>query len=415
MDSFEVNGIRVHNVPNSSDMAFFGVAVTAGSNYDTPGQDGIAHFCEHMFYKGTKKRNWRQINKDLAMLGADYNAYTSRPNVLYYVALPKENISNAIEFMMDIFFNSTFPADEVEKERDVILEEIKMYEDDPTAAFSNATSEALFVWDKGHYQAGKAEIVSKFNRDNIVNFLDAKYTSKNILFLCCGDIQTDFLRKCIENNIPAEHQYFEDEEKNEISLDLFSSLAKRPGNIKFIMEKEGVTQSIVSCFYPGLSAFDNCYFDSILAQKAIGGGVYSDLWTRIREELGLCYSTAISTLTNGYPHRTAIELYGFTSPENVDQFMEESTKVIQNAMKNGINKDIFECAKIDLISTILRSTETSMGKASYIFRKHLFGKSSEVSEDVEKIRNIKIETCNQLVQKLFSVEPVWALLKPKGE
>ena len=150
IDIFNVNGLRVANIFSNSDIAFFGIAVLGGSNYETPEVAGISHFSEHIFFKGTKKRNWNKINQEFAKLGANNNAYTSNVEVLYHATCPKENIPAIIDLMTDMFFNSTFPKAEIEKERQVIKEEKKMYQDNPQYAFNSIMGEKFFQWEVGH-------------------------------------------------------------------------------------------------------------------------------------------------------------------------------------------------------------------------------------------------------------------------
>ena len=113
-DFFEVNGIKVANIHNNSDIVLFGIATLAGSNYETPEIAGIAHIAEHMFFKGTNKRDWKQISHEMAKLGVNNNAYTSSNEVFYHTTCPKENTGPVIELMLDMLFNSTIPEEELE-------------------------------------------------------------------------------------------------------------------------------------------------------------------------------------------------------------------------------------------------------------------------------------------------------------
>jgi len=292
---FKVNGIQVANIHNSSEIALFGIAVLAGSNYETPEIAGIAHFAEHMFFKGTERRYWRQINSEMAKLGVDNNAYTSNNEVFYHTTCPKDNIEPIIDLMLDMFFHSTIPEEELEKERKVIIEEKKMYDDDPKYAFNSAMGERFFTWDKGHDTIGTFETINGINRNQFISFLEDKINLGNILFLCCGDIPTDDLKRYIAERVPAEHPYLEIGLKNDVDDSLWSDLVldKNNQNPKFLMERENITQSNISMLTRGLSVNDTCYADSIVLYKAIGGGMFSKLFQRIREELGLCHSVGV--------------------------------------------------------------------------------------------------------------------------
>ena len=176
-DFFEVNGIKVANIHNDSDIALFGIGVEVGSKYEKPEIAGISHFAEHMFFKGTEKRDWRQINAEFAKLGVSNNAYTSNNEVFYHTTCPKSNIESVIDLMLDMFFNSTIPEEELEKERGVIAEEKKMYDDDHRSAFQDAIGNNLMVWDKGHATIGTFETIANIKREQFIKFLDLKVES----------------------------------------------------------------------------------------------------------------------------------------------------------------------------------------------------------------------------------------------
>ena len=414
IETFKVNGINVANIKSQSNIAFFGIAVVAGSNYETPEIAGIAHFVEHCMFKGTSSRNWKQINEEFARLGVNNNAYTSNTEVLYHATCPKENIKKVINLMMDMFFNSTIPVEEMEKERNVIIEEKKMYEDDPRSAFINSIGDNVFTWQVGHNTIGTFKTIKGITRNDIFNYLKEKISLDNMIFICSGDISSDDLKKYIEENIPEKHPYLRLSGANDIIEEsIWSDLIKKPEKIKFLMERENITQSIVYMITDTLSADDSLYYASAILYEALGGGMYSKLFSRIREELGLCYSVGMYASPLSYPDKRTANLYGFTSPENVDKFMTESEKVLQDVIKNGLDENIFECAKTDYLSTVLRQTETSAGKALYMTKKLLFNKNASLEDSLAKIRSVTMEECNELAKKLLDVQYNWAVMNPK--
>jgi len=412
---FKVKGIQVANIKSSSDIAFFGVAVKSGSNYETPEIAGISHFAEHLFFKGTKKRNWKQINEDFAKLGVNNNAYTSNNEVLYHTTCPKENIEPVIELTLDMFFNSTIPEEELEKERGVIVEEKKMYDDDPKAAFSSAVGNAFFTWEIGHDTIGTFETIKSISRDQVIRYTEDKTNLSNFIFVCSGDINSVDLKKYIADNMPEDHKFYREKNVNSVKDGFWTDIINKPGKIKFLFERENITQSSIDMLTKGLSREDTDYYDSVVLYKALGGGMYSKLFSRIREELGLCYSIGMQNFSLAYPERSLTDLYGYVSEKNVDSFMEESEKVIKDVVKNGLDQNIFDCAKTDYLALILRGTETSAGKAHYLVNKYIYGKRDTVEEVIEKIRDVKIETCNELAGRLLNVDYNWAVMNPKGE
>ena len=416
IDTFKVRGINVANIYNQSGMAFFGIAVLAGSNYETPEVAGVSHYAEHGFFKNTPTRNWRQINEEFARLGISNNAYTSNTEVVYHATCPKENLEKTITLMTDLFFNSTFPADELEKERTVIVEEKKMYDDDPRSAFSLAANNHLFSWNVGHDTIGTFDTINSISREQIIKYLNDKTNLDNFVFVCAGDIDSKDLASFIEKNIPEKHEYLK--QGNGLhTLDLNNvwnkSVLEDTNKIKFLMERENITQSNASMVFNALPNGDPMFYAQSVLYTALGGGMFSKLFARIREELGLCYRVGMTSYPLSYPNFNISDLYGYTSPENVDKFMLESEKILKDVMVNGLDENIFNCAKTDYLADVLRAVETSEGKARNILKKILIYKTASIEESIAKIRNVTREDCNDLAKKVFDTQFHWIVMNPK--
>jgi predicted Zn-dependent peptidase len=410
-----INGLQVANIKNNSELAYFGIVVLAGSNYESPKIAGISHFVEHMFFKGTEKRNWKQINEDFAKLGVSNNAYTSNTEVLYHTTCPKENLFGVIEIMMDMFFNSTFPEIELEKERKVIQEERAMYEDDHVSYFHNVIGDKLFTWEKGHATIGTQETIQNISRQDMINYLMDKYSLNNIMFVCCGNISNMELVKCIEKYLPTSHPYLNDKPLHQVRDELWSDEVKKADKIKLLIEREQLQQTHIRMMINNLSVFDPKRMQQVVLIKAIGGGMFSKLYSRIREELGLCYGVGIYTQPMAYPDYMLTALYGTTTPSNTDLFIEESEKILRDVIKNGIDANLFECAKTDCIAGAIRATETSEGMAQYMSNRYLFGKRDEFKDVLARMREVTLEECNEIAPVTFDMPYNWAIMKPKEE
>ena len=413
---FEVNGVRVANIKSDSEIAFFGIGVLAGSNYETPEISGISHYSEHLYFKGTKKRNWKQINEEFAKLGVGNNAYTSNTEVLYFATCPIENIFKTINLMTDMFFNSTVPEEELEKERNVIIEEKNMYDDDPKQSFNEALGEQFFTWSMGHPTIGTSETIKSINRTQVMKYLADKTSLENMVFICSGNVDTKDLKKCLKKNIPSSHIYLKSTSLNTVANNdnLWNhDVIDKAGKIKFEMLRDNITQSSAQMMINGLPSTDPYAHHAVVIREALGGGMYSKLFSKIREELGLCYACGMYDLAMSYPDNKVLALYGYLSPNNVDLFVEECEKVLRDVIKNGLDKDIFECAKTDYLSTVLRSIETSTGKAMFLTRKLLIQKEGNIEDSLKSIRAVKIKDCNKIVEQLLDVPYNWAVMNPK--
>jgi len=417
IDIFRINGVKVVNFKHESELAFFGIATWNGSNYEIPEIAGVSHFAEHMFFKGSKKRSAEDIAKDFARIGADYNAYTSNNEVVYFANSHKDNIENVIEIITDLFYNFTMPEEELEKERNVIIEEKKMYDDNPKHAFLNLVGEKFFRWNIGHETIGTFDTIKKISRNDIINYLQNKINLGNLSFIFSGNIPSEQLKKILSKYVLSykNHIFHKKGNINVCRGKFWSNIINTKKPIKLEYQRENITQSDVYMITKGLSVLDPDFYSSVLAILALGGGSYSDLFLRIREDLGLCYSVGIYNNFLSYPDEVSNVLYGYTSPDKVELFIKESEKVIRNNIKNGISKDSFECAKSNMITDAIRQYETTVGKAMHNIRRCFYGnkKNMELSNELNKIKKLTIEDCSRVLKKIFSQQFNWAVMNPK--
>jgi len=415
---FDVNGVKVACIPNSSEMVFFGIMALAGSNYETPDIAGISHFAEHMFFKGTTSRNWRQINQEFAKMGAYFNAYTSNTEVFYHTTCPKENLHLATHLMTDLIFNSTFPEDELEKERTVIIEEKKMYEDDPDSVFETCIDDEMFVWEKGHSTIGTFETIENISKQDIMQYLRTRYSVNNILLVCCGNINPDSLKSELQKNfdelVEQNHPYLSDIPRHQVGSEFWSDkVLDNPFGFDLIVERENIQQSKIKMLVQDLSLFDPNRTTATILWNAIGGGSYSLLYSRIREELGLCYGVGTYNQKLAYPDHILLSVYGSLAPENVDLFREESEAIFKDVINNGISEDLFECAKTTSLAKVLRATETSVGRGNFLATRYLFGKEDGVEEIINSYKAVTRKDCNDIAARILDVQYNWAVMNPK--
>jgi predicted Zn-dependent peptidase len=419
IDVFKVDRVKCINIHNPSGIAFFGIAMRAGSNKETPEIAGVSHFIEHMLFKGTETRDYAQITTELTKLGVSPNAYTNYDEVLYHATFPDKNTKNVIEIMSDMVFNSTFPEEEIEKERNVILEEKKMYEDDNNAFFWNSASRHYFNWQKGHDIIGEFSTIESIKRQDMVDYLSSRCNPENMIFIFCGDIDSDRLHDYIFESLPTVDRYrlLEGYGINEVPEGLWKEgPSESDDKFDLVVKRANITQCDLYMFCDGVPIFDEDYAAYRIMNRCLGGGMYSLLGMRIREELGLCYSVGMSGSAMAYPDDVVNMLYGGTSEKNVEMFIEESEKVIAEFVKNGIDQDTFECAHTSSLVNILKATETSRGKAKSIFKPHLYGYDKTIEEALKEVENVTIEDVNRLAQRVFangSKDFRWSIMCPE--
>lgn len=181
------NGMRVIHIPTHSNVAYCGMAIDAGTRDERADEQGIAHFCEHILFKGTRKRKaWHILNR-MDSVGGDLNAYTNKEEIMVYAAFMKEHLDRAVELLADIVFNSTFPQHEINKEREVIIEEIKSYKDSPAELIFDEFEDIIFAHHPlGHGILGEPDAVRHFASEDAFRFSQRLFVPENTVFFVAG-------------------------------------------------------------------------------------------------------------------------------------------------------------------------------------------------------------------------------------
>ena len=193
------NGIRILHLPDNMPITYVGVAVDAGTRDELPDESGMAHFVEHLLFKGTKRRrSWHIINR-LESVGGQLDAYTTKEETYIYATVPNEYTDRALELLADVVLNSTFPDNEIEKERDVVLDEIQSYNDSPSELIYDEFEELLFPHDPiGRNILGSEQSLESFDSNKIRSFVRRNYTPDRMVIFALGNINFDWLIKRVE-------------------------------------------------------------------------------------------------------------------------------------------------------------------------------------------------------------------------
>ncbi len=291
------NGLRIVTVPMKNTKAVTVlVLVGTGSKYETKDINGISHFLEHMFFKGTKKRpDTLAVAETLDMVGGQYNAFTGREYTGYWAKVDSKHLDLALDWVSDIFLNSKLEPQEIERERGVIIEEINMDLDTPIEHISDLWEELLYGNQPAGWPViGKKEVIAKIKRENFINYLKEHYLAKNTVIIVAGQFGIENLESRIKNYF-ANIVLGRPKPRNKVI-----EKQKKPG-VLVRFKKTDQTH-----FYLGVRAYD--VFDSRkyaigLLAVILGGNMSSRLWIRVREREGLAYyiSTSAEVYTDhGY-------------------------------------------------------------------------------------------------------------------
>jgi predicted Zn-dependent peptidase len=306
------NGIRiVHRQVTHTQISHIAIMLDMGSRDEKPHQQGLAHFWEHLAFKGTKKRSSLQIINRLEIVGGELNAYTTKEKICFHASMLTQHYERALDLLTDITFHSTFPDKQVEKERNVILEEMAMYYDSPEDAIQDDFDEILFPDHQlGKNILGNQESVSNFSREDLDNFILENLDTERIIFSSIGKMTSQQVKKIAE-------KYFKDIPAKR------SNLVRNPVE-KYIPENRivnrGITQAHVAIGRPSYAIADEKRLPFFTLVNLLGGpGMNSRLNLSVRERHALVYS--IDATFNPYIDTGFWGIYFGTEPKQVKKAM----------------------------------------------------------------------------------------------
>ena len=245
------NGLRIIHLPSDSQVVYCGYQINAGTRNEEPGEEGLAHFCEHVTFKGTERRKAWHILNCLESVGGDLNAYTNKEGTVYYSAILKEHIARAVDLLSDIVFHSVYPQAEIDKEVEVICDEIESYNDSPAELIYDEFENILFKDSSlGHNILGTAEQVRSFTTEDALRFTRKLYRPDNAIFFAYGDIDFKKLVKLVGRALADDDSGKLAEEK----LPQISQMTQISGDENSITTEKSVSsvKSVVPKNYPSV-------------------------------------------------------------------------------------------------------------------------------------------------------------------
>ncbi|WP_455663580.1 M16 family metallopeptidase [Phocaeicola sp.] len=336
------NGLRIIHAPNLSNVAYCGFAVDAGTRDENEQEQGMAHFVEHLIFKGTEKRHaWHILNR-MENVGGDLNAYTNKEETVIYCAFLVEHFARATELLADIVFHSTFPQQEIDKEVEVIIDEIQSYEDSPSELIFDDFEELLFPKHPlGRNILGKPDLLRGFKSEDALNFTSRFYKPANMVFFIQGNIDFKKVIRIVEKataDIPFRPI---DRERTEPFVYIPQTLT---------LNKD-THQSHVMIGSRGYNAYSEKRTGLYLLNNLLGGpGMNSRLNVSLRERRGLVYNVE-ANLTS-YTDTGVFCIYFGTDPQDVDRCISLVHKELKKLRDNKLSSSQLAAAKKQIIGQI---------------------------------------------------------------
>ena len=331
------NGLRIIQIPSPTNVAYCGISIDAGTRNEESGEEGLAHFCEHMMFKGTKHRKaWHIINR-METVGGDLNAYTNKEETVVYSAFMKEHFERAAELIFDIVFHSTYPQHEIEKECEVIVDEIESYKDSPAELIFDHFENLIYEnHSLGHDILGCAENVRYFKSEDALKFSKRLYRPEKMVFFVFGNIHFSKVKKVVEKNMAS----VEVTEQTDVVAKNETVAVVNPG---IHIEERNTHQAHVMIGRAAYGSKDKKRIALYFLNNILGGpGMNSRLNIALREHNGLVYSVE-STLAN-YTDTSTWAIYFGCDPENVDKCRRIVRRELDKLMAEPLNERVFNAA-----------------------------------------------------------------------
>ncbi|HEA84230.1 MAG TPA: insulinase family protein, partial [Thermodesulfobacterium geofontis] len=395
------NGLTVLFYPYEREkVATIKLCVKIGSSYENEKEAGITHLIEHMIFKGTETKKPEDIVGVIESLGGYMNAFTSYDYTCYYIAGPSTIVEKSLEILSDVVFHPFFDPIELKKEKEVVIEEMKMRLDNPfVVLFENVMKTSYQKYSYKRPIIGYEENVKSFEREDLLKFVNQFYVPENMVLTVVGNISEKKLFSLI-------NKYFIDLPQRKLKIVKFpeETYTNKP---TLVWIKRPVKEGYFAFSLPCASFRDEDapYLD--LLAEILGGGESSRLYLKLKRELNLVKTISASSFTPYGPG--LFEIYGTADPQNFKKIIEEVIKELEMIKQFGVSIEELEKAKTQILSDFIFSSETSEGLSSLLARFQILrGSYKDILWYQEKIKNATIEDLIKVSQKYFNFQKMVA-------
>ena len=399
------NGLRVIHLPSVSPVVYCGIGINAGARHEAPGEEGLAHFCEHTTFKGTRRRSALQILNSLESVGGDLNAFTNKEDTVFYAAIQREHFSRAVDLLCDIVFCSEYPQHEIEREIDVICDEIESYNDSPAELIYDEFENLIFRGHPlGHNILGTRQQVQQFTSLDAQRFTQRYYRPDNAIFFVYGDI--DFLR--LVKNLEVRSKMLEVREyprsnplPQDISLTSHSSLLTT-GSFHH--------QAHVMLGVQTFSYDDPRRMPLFLLNNILGGpGMNARLNLSLRERHGLVYTVESTQVS--YSDTGCWSVYFGCDHHDVKRCLRLVHRELDRLMQHPLSERQLQAAKRQLKGQLAIACD-NREQFALDFAKHFlhYGHERSIAELLLRIDAITSSQIQDVAQQLFAPEKLQLLL-----
>lgn len=372
-----------------------GIWVNVGARHELIERNGISHFLEHMFFKGTKKRTSKDIAVEIDSLGGELNAFTSKENTTFYIKVLDEHIEKAVELLTDIFLNSIFQEEEIEKEKGIISEEIKSVKDTPDDYIHDLFNEN--IWGKesrlGQSVLGSEKTIKTFTRDSLLKHIKEYYGAKNIVVACSGNFKEKTLIESLNRGIGTIKKGFKPKKE---------SCPEFQGKPNIIHQK--LSEAHICVGLKGICQGSNDRYPMYLLNTILGGGVSSRLFQEIREKRGLAYS--IYSFNSSYVDTGVWSVYAGTDRKRVNEVVDIIISQIRG-LPGSLTTEELQKAKDQLKGNLVLALESTHSKMINIARQEIYyGRYFSPENTIKAVESVTLEKLIEFSKRLIKNNPI---------
>lgn len=401
------NGLRlVVNQMSGLMSVTMGILVHTGASVESDKEDGISHFIEHMMFKGTQKRTAFKISDEMDRIGAQMNAFTGKDLTCYYAKSTTGHAEEAFEILADLFLNSTFPEDEMSREKGVIIEEINMNEDTPDDLCLDMLSRAYYG-ERGYGRniLGPRKNVEGFTRDDIKGYMQRRYCSDNIVISMAGNIDINIAEAMVEKHFAGIQKCCCS--KTDVKVEL---------QAKSLYKTKDIEQVHIGIAFPSVKRYDKLFDATQIMNAILGGSMSSRLFQTVREELGLAYT--VYSYISTYCETGTLAVYAGVNAEKYKQSAEAIYSCVNDLRKKNISEEEFLRGKEQLISSQIFAQESTSSQMLLFGKELLYrGRVYNFEDRVNKISSVTLKDVLDAIDvnfddKFKAVSLVGAVDKP---
>lgn len=382
-------------LPQSDTKAItFETLYKVGSRNEDDKNNGVSHFVEHLMFKGTAKRpNTLDISKELDGIGAEYNAFTGKDHTGYYIKADNRHLALAVEMLSDMLHNSKFDSEEMDKERGVIIEEIKMYEENPLMHIEDVFESLIFKETVlGRDIAGPKENIRNISRKALHDYYKKYYYSGNLVLSLAGNFKTKEALALINKHFPVATK------KSRVKVQAVKIAKQKSRQVKIV--NRTVEQVQLTLGWPSVSKKDKKFLALQMLANIFGGNMSSRLFLQIRERRGLCYFIRASA--NGYEDVSTFAIQAGLNKDKIEEAIKAIKAEVNLLKENGVSAEELKSAKENIRGRLILRLEDAGTYLGFISSQELFGqKIKNLEEVLAEVDKITLKQVNDLAKIVF--------------